>query len=88
VLRLAPSKRVELSAHGPPLESCSLPSYAELSAEQAQSGLVVATEVVEPVAPPPSSGTNNSGKEQVTEVTASQAVMEPQAEVVLGAAMS
>jgi hypothetical protein len=49
----------------------------------------MATEVIEPVAPPLLSDADNSGEEQVvTEAAASQAEMEPQVEAVLGAAMS
>lgn len=89
MLSLAPPKRLALSARGPPPEPRSLPPYAEQLAKQAQSGLVMATEVIEPVAPPLLSDADNSGEEQVvTEAAASQAEMEPQVEAVLGAAMS
>jgi hypothetical protein len=45
----------------------------------------MATEVVEPVVPPPSSGTDNLGREQaVTEAVASLVVTEPMVEAVLG----
>lgn len=66
-----------LGARGPQSESCSLPLYAEPLAEQAQSGLVVATEVVEPVAPSPSPGADNlSGGQTSPEVAAAQAASE------------
>jgi hypothetical protein len=81
VLILAPLKHVVLSALRPPSEPCSLPPYTEPLAEQAQSGLVVANELVELAAPPPPVGTDNSvgGKAVV-----SQMVTEPQVEAASG----
>jgi hypothetical protein len=70
VLTLAPLKRVVMGARGPQSESRSLPPYTEPLAKQAQSGLVVSTEVVEPMAPLLSSGVDNLGREQ----TATEAV--------------
>jgi hypothetical protein len=55
-----------------------LPPYAEPLTEKAKSGLVVATEVVDPVAPPPSSDADNLGGERMTtKVVASQVATEP-----------
>lgn len=51
MLSLAPLKCAVLGARDPQPESCPLPPFAELLVEQARSGLVVATDVVEPTVP-------------------------------------
>jgi hypothetical protein len=54
-------------------------------AEPAQSRLVLATKVVEPVVPPPSAGADNLGGEQsVAEATVSQVALEQQIDAVSG----
>jgi hypothetical protein len=64
MLSVTPLKRVALSLHGLPSKPHSQPPHAELLDEQAQGGLVVATEVVGSVGLPPPSAANNSGKER------------------------
>jgi hypothetical protein len=77
MLSLAPLKCAALGVCGPHSESHLLPPYTEPLSEHAQNGLVVATEVVGPVAPPPPSGADNSGGEQTTIVaTAAQVAAE------------
>jgi hypothetical protein len=79
VLSVTLLKRVALSVHGLPSKPHSQPPHAELLAEQAQGGLVVATEVVGSVGLPPPSAANNSGEERtVAEAAISQVVSEPQ----------
>jgi hypothetical protein len=59
--------------------------YAEPLAEHAQSGLTVATEVIESVTPPPSSSIDNLGMEQTaTEVVATQVATELPVEATSG----
>jgi hypothetical protein len=79
VLSLAPLKRVALSAHDPPSKPRSQPPYIELLAEYARGGLVVATEVVGSIAPPPPATADDSGKERMVVKTAvSQVALELQ----------
>jgi hypothetical protein len=79
MLSVTPLKRVALSLHGLPSKPHSQPPHAELLDEQAQGGLVVATEVVGSVGLPPPSAANNSGKERtVVEAAFFQVVSEPQ----------
>jgi hypothetical protein len=62
-----------------------LPPYGEPLGEPVKSGLVVATEVVEPVMPPPTSEADNSGgRHTATEAVVTQAAIEPLVEATSG----